>query len=64
MQATLLATLGPTTEGHWNVGAGVYNIALPAANYFISGGEKYFWLGDAEAQPASMFRYRKLGGTI
>ncbi len=27
----------------------------PAANYFIAGGVKYFWLGDVKAQPASMF---------
>lgn len=47
-----VSTLGPT-EGYWNVGLGVQ--FSPAPNYFISGGVKYFMLGDAEAQPASMF---------
>lgn len=42
-----VTTLGPT-EGYWNVGLGAqFN---PAANYFIAGGVKYFWLGDADAQ--------------
>lgn len=27
----------------------------PAANYFIAGGVKYFWLGDAKAQSAAQF---------
>ena len=47
-----VSTLGPT-EGNWNVGLGVQ--FSPAPNYFISGSVKYFMLGDAEAQPASMF---------
>ncbi|QXW26708.1 outer membrane protein transport protein [Acinetobacter johnsonii] len=47
-----VTTLGPT-EGYWNVGLGVQ--FSPAPNYFIAGGVKYFWLGDAAAQPASMF---------
>lgn len=42
-----VTTLGPT-EGYWNLGVGVQ--FSPAANYFISGGVKYFWLGDAKAQ--------------
>ena len=47
-----VSTLGPT-EGYWNVGLGLQ--FSPAPNYFIAGGVKYFMLGDAEAQPASMF---------
>ena len=47
-----VSTLGPT-EGYWNVGLGVQ--FSPAPNYFIAGGVKYFMLGDAAAQPASMF---------
>ena len=47
-----VTTLGPT-EGYWNLGVGVQ--FSPAANYFISGGVKYFWLGDAKAQPGSQF---------
>ncbi len=47
-----VSTLGPT-EGYWNVGLGLQ--FSPAANYFIAGGVKYFWLGDTKAQPASMF---------
>ena len=47
-----VTTLGPT-EGYWNVGLGLQ--FSPAANYFIAGGVKYFWLGDVKAQPASMF---------
>ncbi|MFW2003354.1 transporter [Acinetobacter ursingii] len=42
-----VTTLGPT-EGYWNVGLGLQ--FSPAANYFIAGGVKYFWLGDAKAQ--------------
>ena len=42
-----VTTLGPT-EGYWNVGLGVQY--SPAPNYFIAGGVKYFWLGDAKAQ--------------
>ena len=47
-----VTTLGPT-EGYWNVGLGLQY--SPAANYFIAGGVKYFWLGDAQAQPGSAF---------
>lgn len=42
-----VTTLGPT-EGYWNVGLGLQY--SPAPNYFIAGGVKYFWLGDAKAQ--------------
>lgn len=42
-----VTTLGPT-DGYWSVGlGGQYS---PAENYFIAGGVKYFWLGDAQAQ--------------
>jgi long-chain fatty acid transport protein len=51
-----VSTLGPT-EGYWNVGLGVQ--FSPAPNYFIAGGVKYFMLGDAAAQPASMFGTNK-----
>jgi len=47
-----VSTLGPT-EGYWNVGLGLQ--FSPAPNYFIAGGVKYLMLGDADAQPASMF---------
>lgn len=47
-----VSTLGPT-EGYWNVGLGVQY--SPADNYFIAGGVKYFWLGDAKAQSAAQF---------
>ena len=47
-----VTTLGPT-EGYWNLGVGVQ--FSPAANYFISGGVKYFWLGDAKAQSSAQF---------
>ncbi|WP_339352747.1 transporter [Acinetobacter beijerinckii] len=47
-----ITTLGPT-EGYWNVGLGLQY--SPAANYFIAGGVKYFWLGDAKAQSAAQF---------
>ena len=47
-----VTTLGPT-EGYWNVGLGVQY--SPAPNYFISGGVKYFWLGDAKAQSGAQF---------
>lgn len=45
-----ITALGPT-EGYWNVGVGLQY--SPAANYFIAGGVKYFWLGDAKGQVAS-----------
>ena len=47
-----VSTLGPT-EGYWNVGLCLQ--FSPAPNYFIAGGVKYLMLGDADAQPASMF---------
>ena len=47
-----ITTLGPT-EGYWNLGLGLQ--FSPAPNYFIAGGVKYFWLGDAKAQVASDF---------
>jgi long-chain fatty acid transport protein len=47
-----VTTLGPT-EGYWNVGLGAQ--FSPTPQTFIAGGVKYFWLGDAAAQPASMF---------
>lgn len=47
-----VTTLGPT-EGYWNIGVGVQY--SPAPNYFIAGGVKYFWLGDAKAQSGSQF---------
>jgi long-chain fatty acid transport protein len=47
-----VTTLGPT-EGYWNLGVGVQY--SPAANYFIAGGVKYFWLGDAKAQSGAQF---------
>jgi long-chain fatty acid transport protein len=42
-----VSTLGPT-EGYWNAGVGIQ--FSPAPNYFVAGGVKYFWLGDAKAQ--------------
>ena len=45
-----LTTLGPT-EGYWNLGLGAQ--FSPAPNYFIAGGVKYFWLGDAKALTVS-----------
>lgn len=42
-----ISTLGPT-EGYWNAGVGIQ--FSPAPNYFVAGGVKYFWLGDAKAQ--------------
>ena len=45
-----VTTLGPT-EGYWNVGVGAQY--SPAPNYFIAGGVKYFWLGDADAKVSS-----------
>lgn len=47
-----ISTLGPT-EGYWNLGLGAQ--FSPTPQTFIAGGVKYFWLGDAAAQPASMF---------
>lgn len=45
-----VSTLGPT-EGYWNAGVGLQY--SPAPNYFVAGGVKYFWLGDAKAQTGS-----------
>ena len=45
-----VTTLGPT-EGYWSLGLGAQ--FSPAANYFIQGGVKYFWLGDADGLTAS-----------
>ena len=42
-----VTTLGPT-EGYWSLGVGAQY--SPAANYFIAGGVKHLWLGDATAQ--------------
>lgn len=47
-----VATLGPT-EGYINTGIGIQY--SPAPNYFVQGGVKYFWLGDAKAQTAAQF---------
>lgn len=44
-----VTTLGPY-EGYWNVGLGAQY--SPAPNYFIAGGVKYLWLGDATAKTA------------
>ena len=46
-----VTTLGPT-EGYWNLGVGVQYSPTPAT--FISGGVKYFWLGDATAKTAAV----------
>lgn len=45
-----VSSLGPT-EGYTNIGVGLQ--FSPAANYFVAGGVKYFWLGDAKAQISS-----------
>ena len=45
-----VSILGPT-EGYWNTGFGIQY--SPAANYFVAGGVKYFWLGDAKSQSGS-----------
>lgn len=45
-----ITALGPT-EGYWNVGVGMQ--FSPTPQTFISGGVKYFWLGDAQGQIAS-----------
>ncbi|MCL6247908.1 outer membrane protein transport protein [Acinetobacter sp. ANC 4945] len=52
----LVSTLGPS-KGYWNVGLGAQ--FSPAKNYFISGGVKYFWLGDAKAQSGFDFGTEK-----
>lgn len=48
-----VTTLGPV-KGYWNTGVGVQY--SPAKNYFIAGGVKYFWLGDATAQTGAHSR--------
>lgn len=45
-----VTTLGPT-EGYWNVGLGLRYSPTPKVD--LSGGIKYFWLGDAKAQTGS-----------
>lgn len=45
-----VSSLGPT-EGYTNVGVGLQ--FSPAPHYFVAGGVKYFWLGDADAQISS-----------
>ncbi|MDY6459319.1 OmpP1/FadL family transporter [Acinetobacter faecalis] len=45
-----VTTLGPT-EGYWSLGLGAQ--FSPAANYFVQGGVKYFWLGDAQGLTAT-----------
>ena len=46
------SVLNPT-KGGWGLGLGIqYN---PAANYFIAGGIKYFWIGDANAQDGTYY---------
>ncbi|HCU75022.1 MAG TPA: long-chain fatty acid transporter, partial [Acinetobacter baumannii] len=42
-----VSTGGPT-KGYYNLGVGAQY--SPTSQYFISGGIKYFWLGDAKAQ--------------
>ena len=42
-----VSSLGPV-EGYWNVGLGVRYSLTPKVE--LSGGVKYFWFGDAEAQ--------------
>lgn len=42
-----VTTLGPT-DGYWNVGLGLRYSPTPQVD--LSGGIKYFWLGDAKAQ--------------
>ena len=46
------STLGPT-KGYWGIGGGLQY--SPLSQYFISGGIKYFKIGDADAQTASMY---------
>ncbi|RZG48000.1 OmpP1/FadL family transporter [Acinetobacter wuhouensis] len=46
------SVLNPT-KGGWGLGLGVqYN---PAPNYFIAGGVKYLWIGDATAQDGTYY---------
>jgi long-chain fatty acid transport protein len=48
----LVTALGPT-EGYWNLGLGAQ--FSPTPQTFISGGVKYFWLGDAKLQTSAQF---------
>jgi len=48
----LVTALGPT-EGYWNLGLGAQ--FSPTPQTFISGGVKYFWLGDANLQTSAQF---------
>ena len=45
-----VTTLGPT-DGYWSLGLGAQ--FSPATNYFVQGGIKYFWLGNAQGMTAS-----------
>ena len=47
-----VTALGPT-EGYWNLGLGAQ--FSPTPQTFISGGVKYFWLGDAKLQTSAQF---------
>jgi len=47
-----ITTLAPT-EGYWNLGLGLQYSPTPQT--FISGGVKYFWLGNAKAQTSAQF---------
>lgn len=47
-----VTTLGPT-EGFYNAGLGAQY--SPAKNYFVQGGVRYMWLGDAKAQTGAQF---------
>ena len=53
------ATVLNPTKGEWSLGVGVgvgvgvqYN---PAPNYFVAGGIKYFWIGEATAQDGTYY---------
>ncbi|CAB1212555.1 outer membrane protein transport protein [Acinetobacter bouvetii] len=41
------------TKGYWNLGLSLQ--FHPAPNYFITGGIKYYWLGDATAQDGTYY---------
>lgn len=47
-----VTTLGPT-EGFYSAGLGAQY--SPAKNYFVQGGVRYMWLGDAKAQTGAQF---------
>lgn len=46
------STLGPT-KGYWSLGVGAQY--SPVKNLYISGGVRYFWLGNAKAQTGAQF---------